>query len=400
MRKKIDIRMIRNCMFVGYNFCGNLYSETIQIEQSHSGAIGWQMFTTSNVSYGEYRFCKNVTIDGCYFGKSDKYGAPLIPIGHHGQGYKSGVTGCYIKNCVFDNPLYMALRPEAYSELVIENNTFISTEPRVIDKADAMITYVLSKPTDRGIALDNEGHYLNATYEVPYAAEGSLGSVIRNNKFIIKGERIPRVVSAVGMFRQGMQVTTHLLKIDEFKGKAYVFHGYRTVKNMIADLEFCNNEIIVLDRIPKINDHLMYFEKVNGLSVHDNKLVSAIDSYRCWYCENEAVRVYDCAVGSDADTRYIEGDKAAGRRVILPLNNGKTANIHCAEKLTITLYTSGEGRISTSTDDYGNGIVSVSAVCGYRFTGWENADTDEKLETGDIELENDLRLIAIYEKIN
>ena len=74
-----------------------------------------------------------------------------------------------------------------------------------------------------------------------------------------------------------------------------------------------------LDSMPAVKDHLMYFEKVNGLSVHHNKLTSAVDSYHSWYRENEAVRVFDCAVGNDAATRYIAGDKAAGRRVILPL---------------------------------------------------------------------------------
>lgn len=390
--------MIRNCMFAGYNFRGNLYAETIQIEQSHSGAIGWQMFTTSNVSYGEYRFCENVTVEGCYFGKSANYGAPLIPIGHHGQEYKSSVTGCYIRKCVFDNPLYMALRPYAYSDLVVEDCTFISTENRLFEESDAMITYLLKKPNPRAIAVDDNGNLLHATYEPGYACEGSLGSKIRRNKFILGGDRIGRIINANGIYRRGMKVTTHMLKIDEFGGKAYVFHGYRKVKDLISELEFCDNEIVVLNRKPAVTDYLMRFEKVCGLTLSGNVIKSNIGNYSDWYCSNEAVRLVDCYVGDDDKARYIEGDTAAGRRIIIPMGDGGEARVHCSCKLTLSLYCEAGGSIETDADARGNAIVTVTPDEGYVFVGWETADSDYRLEEGESELNGSISLIAIFKK--
>ena len=390
--------MIRNCMFAGYNFRGNLYAETIQIEQSHPGAIGWQLFTSSNVNVGEYRFSENVTVEGCYFGKSDKFGAPLIPIGHHGMEYKSSVTGCYIHGCVFDNPLYMALRPYAYSNLVVENNTFISTEEKVVEPSDALITYVLGKPNSKAVVFDEAGHYIQGFFEPSYASEGSICTKIRNNKFVIKGNRQPRILNAVGIYKPGMKVTTHMVKIDEFGGKPYPFHGYKTVRDMIYDLEFVGNDITILDTKPAVTDYLMRFEKVYDLKIADNKITSNVESYTNWYRANEAVKLVESTSGTEGKTRIIEGDGACGRRVILPLGDGEVCRAHCACRLDITLYTQPEGRIETSTDENGNGVITVLPNEGYRFVGWRAVDAESPLAAGDVELSAPIALIAEYAK--
>lgn len=390
--------VIRNCMFAGYNFNrGCMTAETIQIEQNGPGSIGPQMFSSSSMSYGEYTFTENVLVENCYFGKSNKFGAPLIPIGHHGQSYKPGVTGCVIRGCTFDNPRHMALRPYAWADLTIENNTFISTEPeKEVEVADALITYVVGKPNPKGIGFDDEGHYLNATYEVDYACPGCLGSKIRNNKFIVKGNRIPRILNAVGSNKQGMKVTYNMIKIDEFMGKARIFNGYKTVRNMVSDLEFTDNEINILDSKPEVRDYLLRFEKVNGITLKNNVINSNVENYARWYRGNEAVELVDCEVGNDALTRYIEGEGARGHRIHLPLGNGETCSAHCACKLLLTLYTDVRGSISAEGNEDGDGIVTVTAAEGYRFVGWRALDVESPLAAGDVELDRNLSLVAEY----
>ena len=321
----------------------------------------------------------------------------LIPIGHHGQSYKPSANGCIIRGCTFDNPRHMAIRPYAWADLTIENNTFISTEPeREIEVADALITYVIGKPNPRGLAIDEEGRYLNATYEVDYACPGCLGSRIRGNKFIIKGNRIPRVLNAVGSNKQGMKVTYNMIKIDEFLGKARIFNGYKTVRNMVSDLEFTDNEINVLDSIPEVRDYLLRFENVNGITLANNVINSNVKNYARWYCGNEAVEMVNCEVGEDALTRYIEGSDARGHRVHLPLGNGETCRVHCTCKLMISLYTDARGAISAEGDYDGEGIVTVTAAEGYRFVGWRALDVESPLVAGDIDLGTSIALVAEY----
>jgi hypothetical protein len=259
--------------------------------------------------------------------------------------------------------------------MIIEDNVFISTEPKEIEESDALITYALRNPGTKGIAIDEEGHYITGTYEPDYACPGNLVSKIRRNKFIIKGDRQPRVINAIGNHRPGMKCT-QMVKIDEFMGPARIFRGYRTVLNMISDLEFTDNEISVLDSRPAVRDYLLRFERVVGLKLANNTIKSNVNGYGRWYRDHEAVELVDCEVGADSNTKYIEGDGAWGRRIHLPLADGEIAKVRCARRLLLTLCSDERGRLSTSTDDDGNGIVTVVAEDGYRFAGWKVLDVD------------------------
>jgi len=66
---------VKNCIFAGF-LCGdNFTREVIQVEPSTPGATG------GPIAYGEGEFTypKNVTITGCYFGKSDEAGHLSLP---------------------------------------------------------------------------------------------------------------------------------------------------------------------------------------------------------------------------------------------------------------------------------------------------------------------------------
>ena len=125
---------VKNCMFAGYrisNTSPRFSAEVIQVEPTAATAIG------SPESEADVRFksanygiaCENITIDGCYFGKSDEYAAPLLAVGHHsinpkGKSSYYNVKSLIIKNCLFDECVYAGVRINCTNNLQILDNTF------------------------------------------------------------------------------------------------------------------------------------------------------------------------------------------------------------------------------------------------------------------------------------
>ena len=70
----------------------------------------------------------------------------------------------------------------------------------------------------------------------------------------------------------------------------------------------------------------------------------------------------------------------------------------CNQRLLITLYTDRGGRIETSTDDFGNGVVDAVPDTEYKFVGWKKVDSDEILKEGTFEISESVSFIAKYEK--
>lgn len=117
--------VMRNCMFAGFRLGDTFTREVLQIEHAHAGALGYLTFNDNDP-----RFLENITITNCYFGKSDKYGAPWMGLGHHSGSYvqkHANVTNFYITNNVFDDCIYAAVRYNSADGVQIKGNTFITT---------------------------------------------------------------------------------------------------------------------------------------------------------------------------------------------------------------------------------------------------------------------------------
>ena len=143
---------ITNCLFAGYRMGKVLTRETIQIEQTSPGAITgnpdrWPSPIRCNP--GDAFINRNVTVSGCWFGPSERFGPHLVALGHHGR-----VPACaglsFIGNTVVD-PLYCALHLPDYSDVVITGNTFIATNrvPHYADDA-ALISLYGQRPRSPG----------------------------------------------------------------------------------------------------------------------------------------------------------------------------------------------------------------------------------------------------------
>ena len=63
---------IKNCMFVGFEYGGSFTREVIQIEGTQPPAFGGAETAPQRFEEGEYILDENITIENCYFGKSDE----------------------------------------------------------------------------------------------------------------------------------------------------------------------------------------------------------------------------------------------------------------------------------------------------------------------------------------
>ena len=153
---------IQNCLFAGYNFGGKrgscLTRETIQLETTSPAAITGSRTPCAPIfcPLGDYRPNRRVTVAGCWFGASERRGSHLIPLGHH-----SGARSCnrlVFTGNVIDNPQYCGLRLANVSDVLIANNTFISSSAKKAPlKADSAFVTVWGKKAlgrrEKGIVL-------------------------------------------------------------------------------------------------------------------------------------------------------------------------------------------------------------------------------------------------------
>lgn len=173
---------IKNCMFAGFRInesSPSFTAEMLQIEPSAPNSIGDA--ATADVRFKEsHRFsCENIVVDGCYFGKSDEYGAPLMGLGHHSRPNTNtyNVKGLTVQNSVFDQCLYAGIRYNSTDGLKILNNKFIASEVKWADtkaqldawEAEAQktdSTFEISYPKDPTPSLIQFYNYATNDYGV------------------------------------------------------------------------------------------------------------------------------------------------------------------------------------------------------------------------------------------
>lgn len=173
---------IKNCMFAGFKLGNTFTREVVQVEHASAGSTG----STSNGNIppltfddNDPRFSKNVSIEGCYFGKSDEYGAPWMAIGHHsGSNTKkqANVTTFTIKNNVFDDCIYAAIRYNSINGMTISGNKFITTASNNHSVYSSKITEGV--PSGNNVPAMIIFYHRNATWDT-----GMQNVLIENNTF-------------------------------------------------------------------------------------------------------------------------------------------------------------------------------------------------------------------------
>jgi hypothetical protein len=267
---------IRGCIFAGYNYrSNNTGAESIQIEQTHPGAMGAVGHTASIFETGEHYFCEDVRIADCWFGASETYDSPTYAIGHHGQSYKSGVTGLQITGCVFDNCRCSAISYPAFSDVRIAGNTFLNDRDNCVSNKDKPYQLNLSlNNNDAGMLVaDEDGNVVNAFFARKYACQGSLRTVIEDNRFIL-GAACGKygAVSAVGLAQNyNVVYEPEIRMLRDYKEPYFLYRGHVATRNIIEDLTLRNN-CVQVDADIESEGYFFNFSYVEGLTIENNRV--------------------------------------------------------------------------------------------------------------------------------
>ena len=396
---------IKNVMFAGYNTGGNLSTgEEVQVEAAVEGATG----ISGMFGEGEKYFCKNVVIDNCYFGKSDKYGSQTIAIGHHGHRELSDVDGYTISNCVFDNNRNYSIKTTSYSNVKIINNTFISDGDNRAKGGVSNFTFIYVQSSDGTVtapALDANKKPVNAVLAYGCSRQGHQNVQISGNSFTMNGSKVIRrvIIAESKSYNYGAKTVNSMLKHMGIGNTAVSYTGYIPVRNVIYNMSFTNNRITVNCTETEYEENLLYFENIYGLTYSGNTITSAVD-FSDSYGDAKGVKVVNCVTGNDMYTRTIEMTRYTGHGdlgVSLAMADGRTVKLlpSGTQKLVIKS-PEGRGSFELVYEDNGDLSVKVTANNGYAFAGWTVESTGEAYApTGETAgVSSALTLVAQFER--
>lgn len=387
---------VRNCMFAGFvcraNTAGStsdilLTRETIQIEYAHSGAI-----PPSSFEAGEFYYCKNIKIDGCYFGDSDKCGYNLTPIGQHGQCGQANITGLEISNNVFDNPYYCGIRFPNYRDVKIYANKFISDTAGQFDGYFIDIFSLQGTSTYAGTT--KSGISVTVTYAMPYEHDGTHNVEIYGNEFVISGNSNKRVISAAST---GIDVGAKTVKslIRQVSGTLYgnSYTGFVKSSNIVSNVNVHDNTINISGEVKYKNFHSI-FTMVHDLKYENNSVTlgSGI-SFTSSSNGIEGLNIYS-PIDRETEVTLTFDNSLKDKYLIIPDGSGgyiKLCSDTAGTVRKIKLVGSEHIRLGFTIDSDNNAVVNIECDEGYSFSGWKLSgekygNTGTVMLTGDITL--------------
>ena len=366
-----------NCMFAGYVVGDTFTREVLQIEPSTPGATGAGNNPPLKFFAGEYNMPENITIDKCYFGKSDEAGAPLMAIGHHSQVGQPNVTGLKITNTVFDECLYAAIRFNNIVDVEITGNTFISTAEyknatsftQAVNPAFITFYHYTNASTYNNI-VDNR----KITKATEYEQAGIHNVKIENNSFTLGKGSDKRIIYYAGIstYKPGATYVENLLRQDKYNEKPYSYSGYILNNNYGSDITFKNNTIDIQGQTT-YEDNFIFLSKITGLDFSDNKITLATGvKYTSRSAGISGVLLKDTTdinaerkltlVSSKTNTKHIRLSGTNGSVLVTVNGNGSVV-------INVTV----GGTCELKTDRAGT--VTITPVCkpGYKFAGFKDA---------------------------
>ena len=360
---------LRNCMFAGYTWGGTFTREVVQVEPSHPGATGTAETAPLTFQNGEFYYCENIEISHCYFGKSDKCGAPLMAIGHHSQGGTANVTGFRITDCVFDEMMYAGIRYANLVDTEISGNTFISTAayPNVKDSQATtpacIIIYSTTSTTSYTSILSGQ----TITVADGQEQSGTHNLRITNNTFRIGEGSDKRIFHIVGTTcKPGFRFRS-FVRQDAYNTPHYRFNGYTTTSNFIDNITFAENTI-VFEGQPTYRDYFLYAVQLRRLTI-ENNTVEAPTTVTFSAASGDLVGAK--VTGSAAET-YSISTGPIGK--ILLESTGEKITLKANNTYTVTIKAEGGGYLAFSDDGKGNGIITPVPDDGFVFDGLYASD--------------------------
>lgn len=388
--------VVRNVMFAGYFLDSNKTSaELIQIETANSKAIGAGSVSDSQFDENEIYRTENVTIENCYFGKSDEYDAPTFPIGHHGQGGGPSAVGVRILGCTFDNPRVVAIRTFAYSDVEIADCTFLSDRN---NSAVGATRHMIEISLNTGTTL------VNGTYLATSSTFGGCnGYKIHNNRFLIgKDSAFVGIVKNLksGITDYDYKAEADILVTDFYTHPATRFTGYEKVDCRVSDIRFYENEIHVENTL---GNCLYHFSNVKGLLIENNTLITE-RTYGAQYHGGEKLIgaiLLDCTTPSESARECRILATAENKTVPIRLLGADTeisafCTADAARSTAMLRVTASVG--GTLTHEAEDGTLTLRAVPdeGYVFVGY--AVKDVPLGGNRFEFSENTTLTAVFRK--
>ncbi len=399
--------VIRDCLFAGYKLVkGSTGPELIQIEQTHPGAMGAVGNTPSLFEPGEIYTCSGITIDGCYFGPSDRFDSPCTAIGHHGQTYKSTIVGLNISNCVFDNCRKSAISYPAYSDVVIQNNTFINDRDNLFESVESPYQINLELYSN-GVAVtqqNDQGEDVKYYYSRAYGCIGSLNTLIADNRFVIGSEcDYYGAVCAVGLVHSHDVIyEPGMLRIWEYGQEPVSFSGYVPALNIISGLTLRNNTVEVTED----NTAWGFFfnlSNIRGLVLENNTVTGktyTACSTKFNGQEYMNCRIMSCSSPEASGSQLIVDLHPAGAKAACSVSAGEGNAFRlesASEKNAFVTIRADGGTVSYTTDRNGNLSIEVLPHEGKSFLRFEMPDTLTDAGNGLWKCQYSADITAIFE---
>lgn len=393
---------IRDVMFAGYNTGDNLDTgEEVQVEAGCEGATGGGI---GRFGDGEYYSSKNVVIDRCYFGPSDKFGPQTIAIGHHGARDKSDADGLTISNCVFEDSKTYSIKTIAYSNVKILNNKFTSSKDNRARSGNDSFIYVIISNYDVTAKQHHPETGLNVTATLAKACsmQGTQNIQISGNTFTMNGTTAVRriIVAKSNKYTLGADTVVNMVRYTTYGERAKIYTGYIPVQNVIYNMVVTNNRATVNCTKSEFDNNLISIDKVVGLTYDNNTITTGLTFTDSFEGQN-GVRVTNCIIGDEMYTRTIKmrsfGDASIG--VMLPNSKGNNVKLTSNGMIDLVLKSDGRGEIVLNYEDNGSVTVSFNPNTGYHFTGWTVLETGEKFDpTADTKLTAGMTIIANFSR--
>lgn len=355
---------IENCMFAGYD-CGEAFTrEMIQVEPSTPGATGGPL-TFEN---GEFNCPKNITINNCYFGKSDEAGPPLMAIGHHSEVGEANATGLKITNNVFDEVLYAAVRFNNLVDAEISGNTFRSTSKyqnaTQFSQATTpafLVFYLATGSTTYDTTIN--GNSFKVTEAVASEQAGHHNIKIENNTFTVGAGADKRILNFSSPQHSPGVSFVNVTRQDKYNSPIYAFSGYSVNKNYIENISFSKNTI-TFEGQPKYKDQYIYLQNGYDVRFDDNK-IELLNSAKFSMKVNgyESGQVVN-AKSLEDKYNYIIKTQSTSKTITIAFGN-KEYVLCSGFSGSITLEKSAGGRITAENDSVGNLRITITPSEGY-----------------------------------
>jgi len=369
---------ISNVLFAGYNYSSSdnvLTRETIQLEPTTPGSITSDTANSPiQCTSGDYHTNKNITVTGCYFGKSDLYGPHLVAVGHHSQTGAISSDGFVFTNNKIENPLYCGLHLPNASNVVISGNEFISNTKSAFGRlADDSALISLYSFSGDSTYTDANGNKI--MYAFSYEQNGIRDYIIENNSFELGEYSYLRAIYIQGASSDNrlnaVFFNSSNMRVAEFGGKPFAGKGFAIKTNTAYNITIRNNKINVTSRV-SYADYFVHVKNVIGFFWENNEVELGTNAK--FTVNSDLGKGFNLVtIITDRTTmltRKVGLDKAQTKTVTV--TDGKTSfempkpTVTCS----FTIEPTEGGRVELTADKQGNLTVSVIADEGYSFTGF------------------------------